>query len=135
MRAFFWSAVLVLAVLAGYLIRGFIRERRQQAAPVSFEVSAESIAAYQARIVEMESRVARIRTRLPLSLPGERTGYNRLIAELEEEIRDLKVAVEQWRSARGAKPTADLYQKCILLYGRASGVCDALAAETLPRGR
>ncbi|MEO0085505.1 MAG: hypothetical protein ABIK37_02615 [candidate division WOR-3 bacterium] len=135
MRALFWSAVLVLALLAGYLVRGFIRERRKQAAPVPFEVSAESVAAYQARIVELEGRVARIRTRLPLSTSGERTSYNRLITELEEEIRDLKVAVEQWRSARGAKPTADLYQKCILLYGRASGVCDALAAETLPPGR
>lgn len=135
MKAVFWFAVLLLAILAGYLIRGFIRERRQQAAPVAFEVSAESIAAYQARIVELEDRVARIRTRLPLSLPGERAGYGRLITELEEEIRDLKVAVEQWRSARGVKATADLYQKCILLYGRASGVCDALAAETLPSGR
>lgn len=135
MRTLFWSAVLVLALLAGYLIRGFIRERRQQAGPVAFEVSAESVAAYQSRITELESRVARIRTRLPVSPPGERAGYVRLIGELEEEIRDLRVAVEQWRSARGAKPTADLYQKCILLYGRASGVCDALAAETLVPGR
>uniref|UniRef100_A0A7C4C9X1 Uncharacterized protein n=1 Tax=candidate division WOR-3 bacterium TaxID=2052148 RepID=A0A7C4C9X1_UNCW3 len=135
MKALFWSAVLVLVLLAGYLIRGFVLERRRQAAPVSFEVSAESIAVYQSRIEEMLSRIARIRTRLPLAQPGERVGYTRLIAELEEEIRDLRVAVEQWRSARGAKPTADLYQKCILLYGRASGVCDAIAAETLPPGR
>jgi len=135
MRTLFWSAVLVLALLAGYLIRGFIRERRQQAGPVSFEVSAESIASYQARIDELEARVARIRIRLPLSLPGERAAYVRLIAELEEEIRDLRVAVEQWRSARGVRATDDLYQRCVLLYGRASGVCDALAAETLPPGR
>jgi len=132
MKGIFWVIVVVLVVLVGVLLLNFAQERRKQANFVFFEVGPDSVRAFMERIEELERTASRIRSRMDMAPPLERAQLSRRLAILEEEIRDLKVAVEQWRSAREKKSIADLYYKCIMLYGKAAGVCELLASDTLP---
>ncbi len=132
MKGIFWALVVVLLGLVGYLVVNVARQRREQANFVFFEVGPDSIRAFMERIDELERTASRIRSLMDMALPRERAQMSRRLAVLEEEIRDLKVAVEQWRSARSKKSIADLYHKCVMLYGKASGVCELLASDTLP---
>jgi hypothetical protein len=118
--------------VGGYFLYHLAAERRQQAAPAATVVPADSIAAYQARLVQLKGAAARLRVRLAAADQRERGRLERTLGLLESEISELSAAVEQWRSASGAPAQANLYQRCVLMYGRASGVCDALAEDTLP---
>jgi hypothetical protein len=53
------------------------------------------------------------------------------LAEFESQISDLKHAIAQWRLARGGDAPNEAYRQCLLLYGKARGVCEALAPDTL----
>jgi predicted metal-dependent phosphoesterase TrpH len=132
MKGMFWFLLFILALLFGYLIFNFVYHRSQQAGIVVFEVGADTIKAYEQRVAELEQTAKRIRSRVPMAPINERWRLERRLAVLDEEIRNLKVAVEQWRSARTQKSAADIYRQCILLYGKAAGVCEVLTEDTLP---
>ncbi|MGQ9708328.1 MAG: hypothetical protein ACUVUR_05580 [bacterium] len=132
MKGMFWFLLFILAILFGYLIFNFVYHRSQQAGIVVFEVGADTIKAYEQRIAELENTAKRIRSRIAMAPVNERWRLERQLAVLDEEIRDLKVAVEQWRNARTKRSAADIYRQCILLYGKASGVCELLVEDTLP---
>lgn len=131
MKGMFWFLLFILAILFGYLIFNFVYHRSQQAGLVVFEVGADTIKAYENRIVELENTAKRIHSRIILAPINERLRLERRLTVLNEEIRDLKGAVEQWRAARTAKSASSIYRQCILLYGKASGICELLAEDTL----
>ncbi len=132
MKGMFWFLILVLAVLFGLLIFNFTRERTKQAGLVVFELNADSIRAYELRVEELEQKAGKVRDRIARSGPLERLVMERRLGVLEGQIRDLKTAIAQWRAARESKSAAGIYRQCILLYGKASGICDLLMVDTLP---
>lgn len=132
MKGVFWFLLIVLAFLFGLLIFNFTRQRVNQAGLVVFEVTAESIQAFERRVAELESSAVVLRNRLSSSALIERVFLNRRLNYLEGQIRDLKAALAQWRASKDVKSAADIYRQCLLLYGKASGVCDLLANDTLP---
>lgn len=132
MKAIFWFLLLVLAVLFGVYIFRATYQRVGRSNLVLFEVVPESIKAFEERVEKLEKDAALLRNRLGSSRLMERVFINRRIALLEQEIQDLKTAVAEWRAVRDFKSTADIYRKCLLLYGKAAGVCELLATDTLP---
>jgi len=132
MKALFWFLLFVVALLSGYLVFNFTSQRNRQSRPVAFEVGPESIQAYLVRIGALEETAARIHNRLQQVAPGERARLSRQLQLLDAQLRDLRVAVAQWRAARtSGRSSSDLYRNCLLLYGRASGICAVLAEDTL----
>jgi len=126
MKTLGWIVTLCAAALLGYLIYYVALGRRQQAVAVAYEVSADSIKVYQDLIAGLESRAAQFREKYKDASAVRKRVIDRQVDLLDQRIRDLKTAVEQWKSARDKLSGSDLYTKCVLLYGRASGVCDAL---------
>jgi hypothetical protein len=53
------------------------------------------------------------------------------IAALQRELAGLRRAVDEWRATRTGTGGPAAFRQCVLLYGKASGVCDALALDTL----
>jgi len=135
MKTVFRLLVVALLVVGAYFLYHVARERGQQAAPVAAGTTTDSIVAFQGRVERLRADAARLRVRAAQAGPLERPRIERDVDRLDAEIRDLSVAIEQWRSATGAPAQASMYQKCVLMYGRASGVCDVLADDTLPPPR
>lgn len=131
MKALFWFLLIVVAVLAGAVIFNFTRERTKQAGVIIFEIGADTIKAYEERIAELENKVEQIRKRMETANPLLRLQLQRQLPALEATIRDLKVAVAQWRTEKRGRFSGDVYRQCILLYGKASGVCDLLLSDSL----
>jgi len=94
-------------------------------------VSAESAAAYEKRVVELVARVELLKKRMVAAGTAERREVKARLAEFENQISDLKHAIAQWRLARGGDAPNEAYHQCLLLYGKARGVCDALGPDTL----
>ncbi|MCX7732395.1 MAG: hypothetical protein N2248_04455 [candidate division WOR-3 bacterium] len=133
MKGFFLVLVLLGGVLLGYLIFNFAQARRRQVDVLpDFEAGTDSIQAYLGRIEELERRAKGVRSRIATAPINERVIRQRELAVLEDKIRELRLAVEQWRQARTKTTANDLYRKCIMLYGSASGVCELLLSDTLP---
>ncbi len=132
MKAMFWFLLFIVALIFGYLIFNFVYERTRQAGFVVFEVSAESIKAYEELAQTLEKKAEEIRKGIASSPLNQRLRLERQLAVLEGKIRDLKVAIEQWRQTKAPRSAADLYRQCILLYGKAAGICELLLTDTLP---
>jgi hypothetical protein len=133
MRTPFWIVLIAFVVLAGYLVwdRTQRAGRQPGPAPVSFEVGAESAAAYEQRVADLEARVEVLKKRMDAAGTNERREVKARLAEFDRQIADLRRAIAQWRVARGGDAPNEAYRQCLLLYGRARGVCDALAPDTL----
>lgn len=131
MKVLFWFLLLVVAVLAGAIIFNFTRERTKQAGIIIFEVGADTIKAYKERIAELEHKAELLRSRMSTADPLTRLQLQRQLPTVEATIRDLKTTVEQWRTAKEQRSLGNIYRQCILLYGKASGVCDLLLSDTL----
>lgn len=132
MRAIFWFLLLVLAVLFGVYIFRATYQRLGRSNLVLFEVVPESIKAFEERVEKLERDAALLCDRLGSSRLMERDFINRRIALLEQGIQNLKTAVAKWRTVRDFKSAAEIYRNCLLLYGKAAGVCELLATDTLP---
>lgn len=136
MKGIFWALVIIAVTMLGYLIFHFAQARRQQVDVLpDFEAGTDSIKVYITRIEELEGQAKRVRSWIANAPLAERIVRERELAVLEDKIRELKLAVEQWRQARTKKSANDLYHKCIMIYGRASGICELLLSDTLPGPR
>jgi hypothetical protein len=133
MRIWFWVVLVAFLLLAGYFVWTSGLRSKQQARPpaVTFEVSAESAIAYEQRAEELEARVDVLKKRMVAAGTAERREVKARLAEFERQISDLKRAIAQWRLARGGDAPNEAYRQCLLLYGSARGVCEALAPDTL----
>lgn len=131
MKTIFWLLVIMLGIVSGYLIFQFVQNRKQQVSQLNPNLTLDSIARYQERLEQLQAAAARLRERATTAGRVERLRLERHIDRLDAEIRDLAVAIEQWRSALTNAGQADMYRRCILLYGRASGICDVLMSDTL----
>jgi len=133
MKTWFWIVLVAFVVLAGYVVWSAVLRPGRQTKPLkaSFEVTAESAAAYEKRLAELVARVELLKKRMEAAGTVERREVKARLAEFERQIYDLRHAIAQWRLARGGDAPNEAYRQCLLLYGRARGVCEALVPDTL----
>ncbi len=131
MKTVAWILGLVSLVMLGYIVFSLLLPRSRQPEYFAAEVSADSIAAYDARAAELEQRADSLRRRLTELRLAARPGVQLRIAALQRELAGLRRAVDEWRATRTGTGGPAAFRQCVLLYGKASGVCDALALDTL----
>jgi len=133
MKVLFWIVLVAFLVLIGYVVRDLVLHPKTQARPaaLAFEVSAESAATYEQRAADLESRVAQLAKRMAAIGSLDRPEVKARLGQFERQIRELKVAIAQWRLARGGDAPDAAYRQCLLAYGMAQGICAALAPDTL----
>lgn len=133
MKTWFWVVLVAFLLLAGYLVVDLVQRPRPQAQPaaVAFEVSAESVSAYEQRAAGLRATADSLKQRLEAAGTDERRDVQIRIAEVERLISELQRAIAQWRIARGGDAPDAAYRQCVLLYGQARGACQVLAADTV----
>ena len=133
MKTLFWILLIAFVGLVGYVVYNFVQHQKTQVHPttIPFEVGADSVAAYEQRVADLESRAAQLSKRMAAVGSLDRPEVKARLDEFERQVRDLKQAIALWRVARGGDAPDATYRQCILLYGKASGVCDAMAPDTL----
>jgi hypothetical protein len=129
MKTLFWLLLFAFVGLLGWLTYDFIAHRRTQADVVQFDPNPDSVAVYKQRVAELQDRADSLSRRFSSTNLLRRPAVNARLMQLNDQISQLKQAIAAWEAA---KHSTDLYGKGILMYGKASGVCDALAADTLP---
>lgn len=133
MKTLFWIVLAAFLLLAGCVVWGVLTQKKARAetSAIPSEVSADSIVAYEQRTAELQTRVEDLRRRMQAAGTSERREVKARLAEFEQQLRELKRAIDQWRVARGGDAPDAAYRQCILLYGQARGACNALAPDTL----
>ena len=131
MKTVFWLCALVITGLLGYLLHNFIEHRKAQVEILNPNVGIETITLYQARADSLRVRADSVRLRLERAGLLSRRSVMTHLALLEDEIVSLERTIEVWRKSKKLRGEVDLHRQCVLLYGKASGVCNALAADTL----
>lgn len=118
-------------LLSTVLVFIVVRTNRARVEPLDFEVSEDSITAYEQRADSL-GRVAEV-LEADLNALGvlDQLPVRARLDGLKREISALRVAVDKWKSGREKYDSGTSYRQCILLYGRATGICDALS-EDLP---
>jgi len=132
MRGLLRVIVVLLIVLAGLLVYLIVRQSRSRVDLLAHEVSADSIAVYQARADSLAVIAESLEVRFEKAGALTRPVVLRELATLEDEIASLRIAIDKWRNARGKYGEGQASRECILLYGRASGICDALQEAEPP---
>jgi len=132
MKGLFWFLLLVLAFLFGLLFYTANQRQRIKSRVMVFEVTPESVQVFERRVAELESSAVVLRNRLSSSSVVERLLINRRLGYLERQIEELKLTLDKWRATKDVNSAASIYYKCLLIYGKASGVCELLASDTLP---
>jgi hypothetical protein len=127
-RTLFWLLLAGFVALLGWFSYDFITRRRTQVDVATLNLSPDTVAAYRQRVTELEQRADSLSRRFASTNLLRRPDVNARITQLNAEVGALRQAIAAWEAAKGGD---DLYRKCILMYGKASGVCDALAADTL----
>jgi hypothetical protein len=133
MRGLLRVIVVLLILLAGLLVYLIVRQSRSRVDLLAHEVSADSIAVYQARADSLAIVAESLEVRYERAGALAKPGALRQLTALKDEIASLRIAIDKWRNTRGKYGEGQAFQKCVLLYGRASGICEALEeAEPLP---
>ncbi|HDQ98751.1 MAG TPA: hypothetical protein ENN51_00485 [candidate division WOR-3 bacterium] len=129
MNTLFRLLLVAFIALSGVLVYVVVRQNRARSDYLVSEVSADSIIAYEDRADSLERVTEILEADLPslrlLDQPAARFRLDRL----RGEIAALRTAVERYRVARTPTEQNQAYRECILLYGRATGICDALFVE------
>ncbi len=132
MKTLAWILGVIALGLLAYVVYVLVASRSQRSDYISSaEVSAESIRVYITRAAELEERADSLRRRLTELRLVDRPGVQLRITTLERELAGLRQAIDEWQAARTGIGGPAAFRQCVLLYGRASGVCDALSIDTL----
>jgi len=130
-KTIFWLCALVITGLLGYLLHNFIEHRKAQVEVLDPNVGIETITLYEARADSLRARADSVRRQLERTGLLSRRPVKTHLALLEDEIVALERTIEVWRKSKKLRGEVDLHRQCVLLYGKASGACDALAADTM----
>jgi len=124
---------LILLIIIGYLLFAHFAHHRSQPRPaqVSADVGSDSIAAYRQRVVDLKGHADRLRARLTVAGRADKAAVKARLQMVDEQIQALEQAIGRWEVVINPDEKAGAYRQCILYYGKASGVCDALAPDTL----
>lgn len=135
MKTVSWILGFATLALIGYLLYHFFEDRRRAPNIIYYEVTADSVQAFRERAAELRLQSKSLRARLDELKLWERPGVQARITALDKQVTELDLAVERWETSRRTRSEKDLYRQCVLLYGQASGMCDALAMDTLAPGK
>jgi hypothetical protein len=131
MKWVFWVLFILLFGLLLYLVYNFAALRRGQVNVADAAFSSDSVVAYEERAVELRLRADSLRQRLDELNLLKRLQVSFRAQQLDREVAALEQAIAEWKGSAARRGKTDLYNRCVILYGRASGVCDALASDTL----
>jgi hypothetical protein len=128
-----WVLAVVAFALMVYFVVDFARHRKASpgGATVSADVGPDSIAAYEQRIVDLEAGAAGLRQRMDRAGTLGRPDVQERLRLLEADVENLRAAVARWKVEHNRANQGEAYRQCILLYGKASGVCQSLAPDTV----
>jgi len=121
--------VVALVLLSGTLVYIIVRQTRPRPMLFSSAVSEDSTLSYAARAESLDAIADSLDASYRHTGIIARPGVAYRLGRLNEEIDGLRFAVERWRAAQDVYDRNQSWRECILIYGRASGVCDALKAE------
>jgi hypothetical protein len=131
MKGLTWAIVALILVGAGIGVY-FILQKPREAVTLSPGASADSIAAYEQRITELEQRLNATKAVLGRIQLLDRPAVRLRIAHMEDHLKELHEALSNWREAHDELGVGEAYRECLLLYGGASAACHALSFDTLP---
>jgi cytochrome c-type biogenesis protein CcmH/NrfG len=133
MKTWSWIVLAVFLVIAGFVVwnSGLRPKKPAQVETTALNVSADSVAAFEQRVAELEASVDDLTVRLAKAGTAERREVKARLAEARDRISELKHAIDQWRVASGGDAPDAAYRQCVLLYGQARGACQVLAADTI----
>jgi hypothetical protein len=128
-----WVLALILLIIIVYLLVNALKHRPFQPRPVnvSADVGSDSIAAYRQRVADLKDRADRLRAQLAVAGREVKPAVKERLLMVDEQIRALEQAIVRWEVDINPDEKAGAYRQCIMYYGKASGVCDALAPDTL----
>jgi hypothetical protein len=128
-----WVLALILLIVIVYLLVNSLKHRPFQPRPVSVpaDVGSDSIAVYRQRVVDLKDRADRLRAQLAVAGREAKPAVKERLLMVDEQIRALEQAIVRWEVDINPDERAGAYRQCIMYYGKASGVCDALAPDTL----
>jgi len=124
--------LVLLAIGLGCIVYLVILASHGQSDALPSEVDADSIRSYELQADSLERVAEYLESKLARAGLLQRPAIRLQFEQLKREISGFRVAIERWRSARDKYGKGQAYKHCLLLYGRASGVCDALGLDTLP---
>ena len=124
--------LILFIVLCAVLVYIIVRQSRTRVDYLASEVSADSITSYETRADSL-GRAAEVLEADLGSLSGlAKASARRRLDGLRGEIAALRTAIERWRAARTPEDNNQAYRECILLYGKASGICEGLSTDVPP---
>jgi hypothetical protein len=133
MRTLVFILAVIVFVLLGYLVfKSAVNRKTPAPVVVSADVGSDSIAAYRQRVVDLKGRADRLRAQLAVAGRDYKGAVQARLQMVDEQIHALEQAIGRWEVVVNPDEKAGAYRQCILYYGKASGVCDALAPDTLP---
>jgi hypothetical protein len=134
MRKINWILGLVLLAVIGYLLYNAVKHRRSAPRAVSelpADVGSDSIDVYRQRVTDLKQRAEVLRARLAVAGKEDKPAVKERLAMVRDQIESLERAIHKWELVLNPDERAGAYRQCIMYYGKASGVCDALAPDTL----
>jgi len=126
-----YRILVVLFVLLSAFLIYLLVQRSAERRPLLFQsdVSEDSVAAYARRADSLSVVAETLTAQFNHSGLLRRPGLSLRLNRLNEEIDGLRMAVERWREAQQGYDKNQAYHECILIYGRASGICEGLKTE------
>ncbi len=133
MKTWFWIVLAGFVALSVYAVMDSVRHARGGARRpgLTSDVGADSALAYQRRVADLEKRAADLRGRMETIGALDRPEVKARLEAFDAHISQLKQAIARWQVARGGDGPDASYRQCVILYGSARGICDALATDTL----
>jgi Flp pilus assembly protein CpaB len=133
MKVLFWVVLVAFVGVLGYVAYDVVFRRTPRARPVqvSSDVGPESIQAYRERVEQLRMKAEDMKRRMQAAGTLDRPDVTERLLRFEQEAGQLELAIRRWGSSLDRAGKNEAYRQCIMLYGRASGVCDALAPDTL----
>jgi hypothetical protein len=133
MRYVVWALAVVAFVLMVYFVVDFARHRQSapKLASLSTDIGPDSVATYEQRIVDLKASSTALKERLGRLGTVSRPDVQERMRLFDAEIANFERAVAEWKAEHNRAGQGEDYRQCILLYGKASGVCQSLAPDTI----
>ncbi len=130
MTKLYRALVILLVLLSGFLVYTIVRRAAPRPVLYASDVSAESVGVYERHADSLDLVSDSLRAQFDRSGLIKQPGIALRLQRLDEEITGLRQAVERWHVAQQGYDRNQAYYDCVLMYGRASGICEGLKVET-----
>jgi hypothetical protein len=122
--------VVLLVLLSAFLVYTIVRRSASRPMLFASDVSEDSIMVYAGRADSLSAVAESLKAEFNRIGIINRPGLSLRMTRLGEEISGLRQAIARWNEAQHGYDREQAYHECILIYGRASGICEGLKIET-----